>query len=71
MTGDFHHKKWDFVEDQIVYETLETVEDVIDKKIFKYKYKIANDDHQTYYRRMDWVMSRFIERAKLRDPSIN
>lgn len=70
-TGDFHHKKFDFQEDQIQYEALETVEDVIDKKIFKYKYKIANDDDRTYYRRMDRVMNRFLERAKSRDASIN
>lgn len=71
QTGDFHHKKFDFQEDQLQYEAIETVEDVIDKKIFKYKYKIANDDDRTYYRRMDRVMSRFLERAKTRDPSIN
>lgn len=49
-TGEFNFKRFDFQEDQYEHEILETIEDTIDKKIFKYKYRIVNDNEATYYR---------------------
>lgn len=71
QSGDFHHKKFDFQEDYLIHEASESIDDVIDKKIFKYKYRIANDTDQDYFRRMDRVVKRFLERAKSRDPAIH
>lgn len=42
----------------------------MDKKIFKYKYRIANDSEATYFRRMDRVITRSLERAESRDPAV-
>jgi len=51
-------------------ENTETIEDVIDSKIFKYKYRVANDSPNTYMRRMDRVAQRSLARAETRDPII-
>jgi hypothetical protein len=69
-SGEFNFKRFDFQEDQFDHEILETIEDQVDKKIFKYKYRIVNDSDATYFKWMDRVVSRFIERAKTRDARV-
>lgn len=54
----------------MVEEPHETMEDVVEHKIFKYKYRQCNDDEQTYARRQGRVLARFAERAKNRDPAL-
>lgn len=54
----------------MVEEPHENIEDVVEHKIFKYKYRQCNDDEATYARRQGRVLSRFADRALTRDPVI-
>ena len=68
--GQFQFKKYDFVETSLQTEPHENYEDLVEHKIFKYKYRQCNDDPDTYARRMGRVISRFADRAKTRDPAL-
>jgi hypothetical protein len=68
--GEFQFDKYDFIETSLYSESQESLVDIIDKKIFKFKYRMLNDNLDTYFRRMDRVMARQLERAKHRDPVI-
>ena len=46
--GQFQFKKYDFVETSLQDEPHEALEDVVESKIFKYKYRMSNDDETTY-----------------------
>lgn len=67
---DFRLDNFDFQETQNDYEISENVEDIIDKKIFQYKYRMAGDDPETYFRRQERVQQRFFQRAQHRDPQV-
>ena len=54
----------------MIDEVNENFEDIIADKIFKYKYRQNADAPEIYYARMARVESRFLERAKTRDPMI-
>ena len=69
-SNEFSHDKFDFQEQSLNFEASESIEDVIDAKIFKYKYRVANDSPTTYMRRMDRVAKRSLQRAETRDPII-
>jgi hypothetical protein len=69
-SGDFQFKKYDFVETSLVDEPHENYEDLIEQKIFKYKYRLCNDDQDTFERREGRVVSRFMERARNRDAAL-
>lgn len=69
-SGDFQFKKYDFVETSLLDEPHENFEDLVEHKIFKYKYRMCNDDQQTYERRMGRVIQRFMDRAKTRDTAV-
>jgi hypothetical protein len=49
--GQFQFKKYDFVETSMLHEPHENFDDVVEHKIFKYKYRQCNDDQETYSRR--------------------
>lgn len=66
--GQFQFKKYDFVETSLLEEPHESFDDVIEHKIFKYKYRQCNDDELTYARRQGRVLARFADRARNRDP---
>lgn len=68
--GQFQFKKYDFIETSLLNEPHESMDDVVEHKIFKYKYRQCNDDPQTYARRQGRVMARFAERALKRDPAL-
>lgn len=68
--GQFQFKKYDFIETSLQSEPHETMDDIVDQKIFKYKYRMCNDDVDTYERRQGRVIARFNERAKNRDASL-
>jgi len=46
--GQFDFKKYDFIESSLLLEPHETIEDIVESKIFKYKYRECNDDDKTY-----------------------
>lgn len=70
-SGDFHHGKFDFVETNLgANEQTENFEDVIEDKIFKYKYRKANDYGEVNIRRENRMISRFFKRVQTRDAEI-
>ena len=68
--GEFQFKKYDFVETSLQDEPHEAIEDVVESKIFKFKYRMCNDDEPNYQRRQGRLLQRFIERAKNRDSAL-
>ncbi len=70
-SGDFDHKHYDFVETSLIWEPHENFEDIVEHKIFKYKYRQANDDEETFMRRNERMMLRYLDRARTRDSSID
>ena len=57
-------KRFSFIETSLQTEVHENFEDLIEDKIFKYKYRQNADVGDTYARRQDRVMGRFMERAR-------
>ena len=41
--GEFQHKRYDFIETSLADEPHETFDDVVESKLFKYKYRMCND----------------------------
>jgi len=68
--GEFSFDKYEFVETSLMDQAHDSLIDVIDKKLFKFKYRLNNDGIDTYLRRMNKVVKRQLGRAKNRDPSI-
>lgn len=69
--GNFNPKMYDFVDTYLTEETHETYEDLIEDKLFKWRYRQCADAHEVYEQRMKRVMERFFERAKTRDAAID
>jgi len=70
-TGDLNPALYDFVESQLPHEVTENFEDIIEDKIFKYKYRQYADSEEVFKKRMYRVKNRFVERARTRDPAIS
>jgi hypothetical protein len=51
-------------------EPHENYDDIVEQKIFKYKYRQCNDNESTFERREGRVINRFIDRARGRDPQL-
>jgi len=66
----FNPKRYDFVETSHMTEPHENYEDMIEDKIFKYKYRQNADDPATFYRRQRRVIDRFWDRAQVRDTAV-
>lgn len=66
----FNPARYDFIETSLQDEVHENFEDIIEDKLFKYRYRQNADSAQVYARRMNRVISRFAERARHRDSSI-
>ena len=49
-------------------EPHENFEDLIEHKLFKYKYRQCNDSEDTFKKRQGRVIQRVMERASHRDP---
>ena len=69
-SGEFRFDRYEFIETNMEFENHEQLSDIVDKKIFKFKYRLNNDDFQTYLRRMNRVVNRQLDRAQTRDPKI-
>lgn len=69
-TGDFNHKRFDFVEQGLLAESHESFVDTIEDKIFKFKYRKATDFGEVFEQRQKRVLQRFVERLEHRDPMI-
>lgn len=53
-----------------MHDSHEGIEDIVEDKIFKFKYRQFADDRLTYEKREKRMIDRFLERAKHRDPSL-
>lgn len=62
---------YDFVDTYLTEETHETYEDLIEDKLFKWRYRQCADSTEVYEQRMKRVIKRFFERAKTRDAAID
>lgn len=69
-TGQFNPNNFDFIDYTQTHDTHEDYNDIVEQKIFKYKYRQNADDLETFTRRQLRVRERFLERAKNRDKAI-
>ena len=69
-SGEFDPKLYDFVETAMVTEVHENYEDLVEDKIFKFKYRQNADPPTLFAERQARLIERFIERAKKRDPAL-
>lgn len=61
--GTFNPQLYDFQDYTMTHDNHEDFSDVVEQKIFKYKYRQMADDPQTYARRQTRVVLRQLERA--------
>jgi len=61
---------YDFLELNMIDEVHENFQDMIEDKIFKYKYRMNADAPRLFEARNARMIERFCERAKARDPAI-
>lgn len=66
--GQFDPALYDFVDYTQTNEAHENYEDIVEDKIFKFKYRQFADDRLTYEKRQRRMIDRFLERGKNRDP---
>lgn len=71
QTGMFDPKLYDFIDPGVESTTHENYEDVIEDKLFKYRYRQCADSPQKFNARMKRVTERFLERAKTREAVID
>lgn len=69
--GQLNPKMYDFIEGSLEYEPHESFEDLVEQKIFKYKYRQCADGIENYERRMNRVVDRFMQRGLNRDSAID
>lgn len=67
-TGVMDPALYDFVDNTHKHDSHEFYDDIVDQKIFKFKYRQNADSLETFERRQQRMVSRFLERAKTRDP---
>lgn len=67
-TGHMNPNLYDFQDYTHLNSPHENYEDIVEQKIFKYKYRQNADDFITYNRRQQRMRDRMLERAKNRDP---
>lgn len=70
MSGEFDPKLYDFIETGMITEVHENFQDIIEDKIFKYKYRQNADAPEVFHARNNRMIERFVERAKTRDPAL-
>ena len=70
LEGQFDPKLYDFVDTGLREEAHENYDDIIEDKIFKFKYRQNADPPQLYQERQQRLVDRFYERLADRDPSI-
>ena len=70
QSGQFDPKLYDFIETAMTSEVHENFQDIIEDKIFKFKYRQNADPPAVHEARQQRMISRFVERARTRDPAI-
>lgn len=69
-SGEFDFKNFDFIETSLEFDSHEGLQDLIDRKLFQFKYRMNNDSVPDYMRKMDRVVRRQLHRAQNRDKAI-
>ena len=69
-SGEFDPRKYDFIETAMTDEVHETFQDIIEDKIFKFKYRQNADAPSLFRARNQRMVDRFMQRAETRDPAI-
>jgi hypothetical protein len=69
-SGQFNPALYDFQDYAHKWDSHEDYNDIVEQKIFKFKYRKFGDDLSVYQRRQQRVEERFFERAKNRDPAL-
>ena len=67
-SGDFNLNKWELEESSIEVTFTNAIDDVLGKRLFKYKYRNIGDPK--FIERNKRVIQRYVERAKNRDPKV-
>ena len=67
-SGEFDPKLYDFLELGMIDEVHENFEDIIEDKLFKFKYRMNADAPEVFQARNKRMVDRFIDRARTRDP---
>lgn len=62
-SGQFDPRLYDFLELNMVSEVHENFEDIVEDKIFKFKYRMNADAPEVYEKRNKRMIKRFVERA--------
>jgi len=68
--GDLNPALYDFVDFSHSYQTDANYDDLVEQKIFKYKYRQFAHDTVDYERKNRRMMIRFFERVQSRNPAI-
>ena len=68
--GQFDPKLYDFIDTGLQEQPHENYEDIVEDKIFKFKYRQNQDPPQIFFMRQQRVVERFYERLETRDPAI-
>lgn len=66
--GQFNPALYQFVDYTAVHDGHENFDDVVEDKIFKYKYRQFAHSGPEHDRKNQRMINRFLERAKERDP---
>jgi len=66
--GQFDPALYDFVDYTQVHDSHENFDDMVEQKLFKYKYRQNAMNMPSFERRQMRVRDKFLERAKTRDP---
>ena len=69
-TGQLDPARFDFQDYTHPANPHESFDDIVEQKIFKYKYRQNADDMDTFDRREQRVYNRFMDRAENRDPAL-
>lgn len=69
--GDLDPKLFDFIDTSLHEEPHENYDDIIEDKIFKYKYRQNADPPMIYRMRQQRVVKNFYKRLENRDPAVN
>jgi len=68
--GDLNPALYDFVDSSHSYQTDENYDDLVEQKVFKYKYRQFAYDSLDYERKQERMITRFFERVQSRNPAI-
>ena len=69
-SGQLNPALYDFVDYTATHDAHEDYADLVEQKIFKFKYRLAGDGRDVYLNRQKRMIDRFMERAKTRDPQL-